>query len=93
MLPRLPGRPDELDGLVGYFRGRGYEVRVYPSAHASTGYAAGPAEQRAADLMAAFCRPDVGLIVPATGGQGAAQLLPLLDYDTIAARPTVLTGR
>ncbi|MGY4101951.1 S66 peptidase family protein, partial [Nocardia sp. R16R-3T] len=47
---------------------------------------------RAADLMAAFADPDIDLIVPATGGKGAAQLLDLLDYTVIAANPTVLTA-
>lgn len=82
----------ELDRLVGYFQRRSHEVRVYDSARTATGYLAGPAEQRAADLMDAFTDPDVRLIIPATGGKGAAGLLPLLDYDTIAANPTVFTG-
>ncbi|WFE51170.1 LD-carboxypeptidase [Micromonospora sp. WMMD1155] len=87
-----PVSSDDLDRLVGYLRGRGYEVRTYPSCRAATGYLAGPAEQRAADLTAAFTDPDVRLIVPVTGGKGAAQLLPLLDYDAIAANPTILTA-
>lgn len=87
-----PIAADELDRLVGYFQARGYPVRIYPSCTAATGYLAGPAEQRAVDLMDAFADPDVRLIVPATGGKGAAQLLPLLDYGTIAANPTILTG-
>ncbi|GAB2963927.1 LD-carboxypeptidase [Micromonospora polyrhachis] len=87
-----PVSSDDLGRLVGYLHSRGYEVHTYPSCRAATGYLAGPAEQRAADLNAAFTDPDVRLIVPATGGKGAAQLLPLLDYDTIAANPTILTG-
>jgi muramoyltetrapeptide carboxypeptidase len=82
----------ELERLVGYFHHRGNDVRVYESARTATGYLAGPAEQRAADLMDAFTDPDVRLIVPATGGKGAAGLLPLLDYDAIAAHPKVFTG-
>jgi muramoyltetrapeptide carboxypeptidase len=82
----------ELDKVVAYFHSRGYEVRSYRSSTAATGYLAGPAKQRAADLNAAFADPDVRLIVPATGGKGAAQLLTLLDYDAIAANPTILTG-
>ena len=57
-----------------------------------TGYVAGPREQRAADLMAAFTDPDVRLIVPATGGKGAAHLLELLDFEVIRANPKVFTG-
>lgn len=87
-----PVSAPELDQLVSYFQRRGHQVRVYDSACTATGYLAGPAEQRAADLMAAFTDPDVRLIVPATGGKGAAELLPLLNYDVVAANPTVLTG-
>jgi muramoyltetrapeptide carboxypeptidase len=87
-----PIAPDELDRLVAYFRGSGHDVQVATSARTSTGYLAGTAEQRAADLMAAFLDPAVQLIVPATGGKGAAHLLPLLDYQLIAANPTVFTG-
>ena len=87
-----PIAADELDRLVGYFDSRNHEVKVFDSARIATGYLAGPAERRAADLMAAFTDPDVRLIVPATGGKGAAQLLPLLDYDAIGENPTVFTG-
>ncbi len=82
----------DLDRLVEYFNDRGYKVKVAPGADAATGYLAGSAEQRAADLMAAFADPAVRLIVPATGGIGAAQLLNMLDYEFIRANPKVFTG-
>jgi muramoyltetrapeptide carboxypeptidase len=42
--------------------------------------------------MAAFSNPDISLIMPAGGGKGANQLLPLLDFDTIAANPKIFCG-
>lgn len=87
-----PVSADELDRLSGYFSGRGYNVQLAHGAGASTGYIAGPREQRAADLMAAFTDPAVRLVVPATGGKGAAHLLDLLDYEIIRANPKILTG-
>lgn len=87
-----PIRSDELNQLRRYFSDRGHPVSVAAGVGSATGYLAGPREQRAADLMAAFADPDVRLIVPATGGKGAAQLLDLLDYDLIRANPKVLTG-
>ncbi|MGQ0776164.1 MAG: S66 peptidase family protein [Pseudonocardiales bacterium] len=87
-----PVSRDELDRLHRYFAYRGYEVRVALGVGAATGYVAGPPEQRAADLMAAFTDPDVKLIMPATGGKGAAHLLELLDFDLIRANPKVFTG-
>jgi muramoyltetrapeptide carboxypeptidase len=87
-----PVSPEELDRLSRYFRQRGYGVAVAPGASAAAGYLAGPREQRAADLMAAFADPEVRLIVPATGGKGAAHLLELLDYEAIRANPKVFTS-
>jgi len=87
-----PVSQDQLDRLSRYFHERGYGVQVAPGADAATGYLAGPREQRAADLMAAFTDPAVRLIVPATGGKGAAHLLDLLDYEVIRANPKIFTG-
>jgi len=82
----------ELKRLVDYFESRGHPVKVTPGTLSSSGYLAGTAAQRAANLMAAFCDARVSMIVPATGGKGAAHLLPLLDYDIIASNPKVFTG-
>jgi len=87
-----PVSRDELDRLSRYFQERGYGVSVAPGAGAATGHIAGAREQRAADLMAAFADPDARLIVPATGGKGAAHLLDLLDYEVIRANPKIFTG-
>ena len=87
-----PVSADELDRLARYFDGRGYNVQVAPGAGAATGYLAGPREQRAADLMAAFADPAVRLIVPASGGKGAAHLLDLLDFEVIRTNPKIFTA-
>jgi muramoyltetrapeptide carboxypeptidase len=87
-----PISADELDRVVAYFTDRGHPVTVAPHARASSGYLAGHPADRAADLMASFADPSIGLIVPTTGGKGAVQLLELLDYDTIAASPKVFTA-
>lgn len=90
--PSSPVPGEELDRLTAYFADRGHPVTVSAHARAATGYLAGPPADRAADLMAAFAHPGIGLIVPATGGKGAAQLLDLLDYEVIAENPTVFTA-
>jgi len=87
-----PVPADDLERLVAYFAKRGHQVKVMPHTAASTGYLAGTAADRAADLMAAFTDPDIALIMPATGGKGGAHLLPLLDYQVIAANPKVFSG-
>jgi hypothetical protein len=76
---------EELDRVVAYFENRGHPVTVAPHARAATGYLAGHPADRAADLMAAFADPSIGLIVLATGGKGAAQLLDLAYRFFIAS--------
>jgi muramoyltetrapeptide carboxypeptidase len=83
---------EDLARVVEHFETAGYRVRIGANTRAATGYLAGSPQARAADLMAAFTDPEVRLIVPATGGKGAAQLLPHLDMAAIAANPTILTG-
>lgn len=84
--------PDEVARLTSYFEGRGHSVRVDDGATKATGFVAGNARRRATALTDAFTDPDVRLVVPATGGKGAAHLLDLLDYDVLGQNPTVLTG-
>jgi muramoyltetrapeptide carboxypeptidase len=87
-----PVKPDDLDRLVAYFEGRGHPVTVMPHTGAATGYLAGPATDRAADLAAAFADPSIRLVMPAEGGEGAATLLPLLDFDLIGESEKVFVG-
>ncbi|MHB1594120.1 MAG: S66 peptidase family protein [Streptosporangiaceae bacterium] len=82
----------ELDRLTGYLGGRGYRVRVADGVLDRDGYLAGSAEQRARGVMDMFADPEVALIMPATGGTGAAHLVDLLDYGRIRATPKLFTG-
>ncbi|AFO55914.1 MULTISPECIES: S66 peptidase family protein [Natrinema] len=70
----------------------GLEVREYETTRESGSWGERRAERRAEDLMAAFRDPDVDVIVPTIGGYRTSALLPHLDYDEIAANPTILTG-
>ena len=56
------------------------------------GYFAGRDEDRASDLNAMFADPEVDAIHCIRGGWGAARLLPLLDWATIAKSPKILVG-
>jgi len=49
------------------------------AALARTGYLAGAAEQRAAQVLKAFADPEVAAVWTARGGYGALQLLPILQ--------------
>jgi muramoyltetrapeptide carboxypeptidase len=56
------------------------------------GHLAGSAEERAAELEAAFADPAVDAVMCVRGGYGSGQLLPLLDLDRIAAAGKPLIG-
>ena len=71
---------------------RGFRVRVGEHARTATGWTAGAASDRAADLHAMFADPEVRAIVCTIGGYNANQLLELLDYELIAANPKLFVG-
>lgn len=69
----------------------GFVVELGQNFYARHGYFAGEDAARADDINGFFADPDVRMIF-ARGGWGSARLLPLLDFDTIAANPKVLLG-
>lgn len=70
----------------------GYNVTAGKSVSAHDGYLAGSDELRAADINAAFADDNVKAIMCLRGGYGATRILPLLDYDLIAAHPKIFIG-
>jgi muramoyltetrapeptide carboxypeptidase len=87
-----PVSEDELVRLTGYLRGRGYRVKLADGVGERLGYFAGSPERRAAGVMAMFADPEVAMVLPATGGTGAHQLVDRLDYDVIRATPSCSPG-
>jgi muramoyltetrapeptide carboxypeptidase len=55
-------------------------------------YYAGTAEERAADLHAAFADDEVDAVICTRGGWGAAELLRLLDRELVRAHPKAFLG-
>ncbi len=53
---------------------------------------AGSDEARLEDLMTMWCDAEVDAIIPLRGGNGAARLLPLLDFELIAKNPKLFVG-
>ena len=87
-----PVAADELVRLEAYLNDRGYRVRVADGVLDRNGHFAGSPERRAAGVRAMFADPDVSLVLPATGGTGAAHLVDLLDYELIRAHPKLFTA-
>ena len=67
----------------------GEDVKVMPHVFSEydVGYLSASAEDRAADLMAAWLDPEVSAILCVRGGFGSAQLLDLLDWEALRSRP------
>ena len=81
-----------LDFCIGFLRERGYDVVVGDCMDGLSATSA-PAAARAAELTQLLLDPTVRAVVPPWGGELAVDLLPLLDFDAIAAaEPTWLVG-
>ena len=83
---------DDLQEGVDFIRSLGYDVKLGQSVGAHWGYLAGTDELRAQDIHEAFGDDGVSAVLCLRGGYGAARLLPLLDYDFIAAHPKLFMG-
>jgi muramoyltetrapeptide carboxypeptidase len=84
-------RSDVLRG-VEWWESHGYRVKLGEHVYARDNYIAGPAEDRARDLMAMFADPEVDVVEALQGGYGSAQLIPYLDFDVVADNPKPLIG-
>ncbi len=91
--PASAANPDRVHAGLAALRTLGYDPILSP--HALTSgplYYAGTAEQRLADLHAAFADPTVDAILCTRGGWGTAELLPHLDLDLIRRNPKPFLG-
>ena len=84
--------PGAVDILLDSLKALGLNGKLGKHVFDRRGYFAGRDEDRAADLNAMFADPDVDAIHCIRGGWGAARLLPLLDWVTIAKHPKILVG-
>jgi muramoyltetrapeptide carboxypeptidase len=94
--PAGPIPVDLLAAGAAVLRGWGLDVSVarhVPHRHPSLRYLAGSDEQRADDLLRAWCDPRVDAVICARGGYGCLRLLPELDWAALAgATPKPLVG-
>jgi muramoyltetrapeptide carboxypeptidase len=82
----------EIDRGVRWYEQRGYRVKLAPSVHLRDDFVAGDAQARADDVTALFADDEVDVVQMLRGGYGASQVVPLLDYDVIAANPKPFVG-
>lgn len=82
----------QLEDAIEAVEDLGFETKVGRHVLARYGFLAGTDAQRASDVMAMIQDPEVDAIVAVRGGWGCARILPLLDYDVIAAHPKPIVG-
>src|SRR5262249_23520044 len=91
-----PGSPPESRAVVqrgiDWWEAHGYRVKLMPGALEHDGWHAGSPEVRASDLQGAFADDEVDAIQTIRGGYGSAQVIPLLDFERIAATPKAFIG-
>jgi muramoyltetrapeptide carboxypeptidase len=77
---------------IEWWKARGYQVRLTDSVWARHDYVAGPAQGRVDDLHLLLEDDEVDVIFCLWGGVGAIEMLPLIDYDLVAANPKAIMG-
>lgn len=83
---------EDIDFALDVVKSLGFKVKAADNLFQRNQYLAGTDQQRADDLNAMFADQSVDAIFCLRGGYGSSRLLPLLDYQTIAANPKVLLG-
>lgn len=90
--PAGPVDPQRLARGVAELERLGFSVRVAEGVLDRSGFTAGTAQARLAQLQALFADPDVRAVVCARGGAGVLHLLPWLDLSALRARPKLVVG-
>jgi len=86
------GEDEEIRFAADVVASLGFRLKMGKHLFKRRHYLAGDDADRAADLNAMFADDSVDGIFALRGGYGCARILPLLDYDMIAAHPKVLMG-
>lgn len=91
--PASSSKPERLARGIEALRARGYDAEFgkYTQGRQAP-YFSGTAEQRLADLHAAFADPEVRVIFCTRGGYGSNYLLEDIDLDLIRDNPKPLFG-
>lgn len=85
-------RAAEAEAGMAALDAAGFRTLKSPNLGRERGYLAGSRQARAADLHWAFGDPEVDVIVEIRGGYGSGQVVPLLDFELIAAHPKPFVG-
>ncbi len=90
--PSSGARNDRLEKGIAILEAAGYRVAFGDHVFDRHGYLAGTDSARAADFTEMFDRKDVDAVFCARGGYGAARILRLVDWDSVARNPKLFVG-
>lgn len=84
--------PTELEYTYEWLKKLGLKCKLGKHFYESYSDFAGADEARLEDFHAMWADPEVKAVMPMRGGNGAARLLPRIDFDLIARNPKVICG-
>jgi muramoyltetrapeptide carboxypeptidase len=74
-----------LDLAIAHLKSRGLRVREGATLRREYKQCSAPAAERAAELQQFLLDPEIAAVMPPWGGERAIELLPLLDFERLAA--------
>lgn len=91
--PASPTKAERVSMAIELIRELGFNVKVGKSCYEEYGgYLAGTPEKRAEELNEMFVDSEIDAILCLRGGYGTPQILPYLNYETIAQHPKLFIG-
>ncbi|MCU0605404.1 MAG: LD-carboxypeptidase [Desulfobacterales bacterium] len=90
--PASPFDRETFDRGLQVLREMGFETVVHEEIMAADRYLAGPDGRRAALLQMLLEDDRIDAVICARGGYGCLRILPLLDFERIAAHPKIFIG-
>ena len=82
----------EIDRGIRWYEERGYRVKLAPGVHPRRLRRRRRQRYAPSELSSMFADPEVDVVHTLRGGYGASQVVPFLDFDTIAANPKPFIG-
>ncbi len=90
--PSSPPEKEFVDQARQRLEAMGFRVVYGQHIFDRRGYLAGTDQDRANDLVSMLVSPDVDAVIAARGGYGSGRIIPLIDWELVAAHPKPFVG-